>query len=83
MKKIREQISYLEETFNVTILVAKIKGYRWAFENNSQKPLSVSSSHKIQLDSNKGVVIYNWENLNQSSKILLKNKISEMEWSEQ
>ncbi len=73
-----QEISLLEKTYGVTILIVKIKGRRWGFSgslSNKESAITVASSKRIQLNQNTGVVVYGWYDLDIGKQKELERKL--------
>ncbi len=73
-----QEISLLEKTYGVTILIAKIKGRRWGFSgslSNKESAITVAPSERIQLNQNTGAVVYGWYELDIGKQKELERKL--------
>lgn len=79
MNQLNQKLTFLEEAFGVTILIARITGRRWSFsELTSTDKIPVSSSGKIILSQNCGAVVYGWNNLDAGKQKELKKKLLDL-----
>ncbi len=74
-----QEISLLEKTYGVTILIARIKGRRWGFSGSlSNKKIAVTTSRRIQLNQDTGVVVYGWYELDIGKQRELERKLLDL-----
>ncbi len=75
----KQEISLLEKTFDVTILTARIMGRRWGFSGSlSDREVAVTSSRRIKLNKNTGAVVYGWFGLDACKQKELENKLLDL-----
>lgn len=78
-----KSIKQIEIEYNIKIISARITGRRWACISNDFSNIMPSRPGRIQIDSGKGFIVYNWDTLDDNQKEMLKNHLSELEENEQ
>lgn len=76
-----QEISLLEKTYGVTILIARIKGRRWGFSgslSDKESAINVTPSRRIQLNQNTGAVVYGWYDLDVDKQRELEKKLLDL-----
>lgn len=74
----RTLVTDLEERFGVKVLPVKIiGGRRWSFEGKLSGTIFPGESKRIQLDTDHGVIIYNWQVLTSGDQEMIEKIIKE------
>ncbi|MFW6254265.1 MAG: hypothetical protein ACOC41_04980 [Chitinivibrionales bacterium] len=68
----------LESRFSVRILPIRIIGKRWAYRGEKHPgKLPLATSHRIALSREDGVIVYGWDELDDSQKNQLEKVLKE------
>ncbi|NLW30960.1 MAG: hypothetical protein GXY77_05830 [Fibrobacter sp.] len=78
-----KSIKQIEIEYNIKIISARITGRRWTCVSNDFSNIIPSRPGRIQIDSSKGFIIYNWDTLDDIQKEKVKMNLVELEENEQ
>lgn len=63
-----KSIKQIEDEFNIKVIPARITGKRWTCIGKSFSNITPSCSNRIQVNSDKGFIVYNWDSVSNDLK---------------
>jgi hypothetical protein len=71
----KNKIDNLEIVYGIKILPVRIIGRRWAFDGSVQTNIPIGEMKRLQIDSNTGCIVYNWNLLNDSQQRIVEQSL--------